>query len=229
LLAQAQVVEEAMEGISRWVAGRQRVAGRVRVTAPEEITSGLLAPALPALRAAHPALRVELIGAPELLDLARGQADIAVRMVRPKSAAFVVRKLATLRYSVWCANGYGVAPRGPHEWLALDPSVGDWPEIRWTAAQLKGREPMLRATTFRALAAAAAAGLGVAILPDALAESYVQLRRLDPGAPPIGERRMWLVVARELRTQPHVRAVIDWLTETTEALAARAADIHAQG
>jgi DNA-binding transcriptional LysR family regulator len=220
LLAHALNAEREMETIARWAAGQKRVAGRVRVTAPEELVSGLLAPALPSLHAAHPALRVELIGAPELLDLARGQADVAVRMVRPKSAAFVARNAATLRYSVWCGNGYAVAPRGRHEWLILDPSVGDWPEIGWTAARLKGREPMLRATTFRALAAAAAAGLGVAILPDALAASYPQLRRLDPAAPPVGERRIWVVVAKDLRTQPRVRAVLDWIAETMDVLRA---------
>ena len=64
------------------------------------------------------------------------------------------------------------------------------------------------------LAAAAAAGVGAALLPNLLAARHKNLVRLEPGAPPAIARHLWLVTHRSLTRVARVRAVMDWIAET---------------
>ncbi len=94
------------------------------------------------------------------------------------------------------------------------------PWVANTASTLAGRAPELRATSLTALAAAAAAGLGVAILPTPLAALHGALRRLAPAAPPIGERTPYAVVPAALRRDPRVRAALAWFDDALAPLRA---------
>jgi DNA-binding transcriptional LysR family regulator len=129
-------------------------------------------------------------------------------MARPRGAALLARAVARIPYAAFCTDGYRRAHRGPHAYLALDGAMARTPEARWTARALGGRAPELRASSLAALAAAAAAGLGVAILPTPLAALHGALRRLAPAAPPVGERILYAVVPAALRRDPRLRAAL---------------------
>lgn len=206
LFASVAEVARAVDAVNGALQG-PRARATVRLTAPEELVALVLAPALAALKARAPDLRVELIGSAETLDLRRGEADLALRMVRPVEPGLVTRRLGTLRYSVFRGRGYRARPPA---WLALDPSVGPWPEREWTRRRLDGATAVLHATSLGSLASAAAAGLGYAILPDALAARDRRLVQVEAG---VGERTLWLVVPAGLRRVPAVRLVIDWVVK----------------
>ena len=69
-------------------------------------------------------------------------------------------------------------------------------------------------------AAAVAAGTGLGILPCFLADARPDLR-LWHGPQPQLSRDIWLLVHRDARRQPRVKAVTDWLSECFSADAAR--------
>ena len=218
--ARAEEVERAVRAVTRWSDDGAALRGPLRVTAPEELVNLALAPALPRFRARHPELKLELIGTAANLDLAGGAADVALRMARPRGAALVARAVARIPYAAYCTDGYRRDHRGPHAYLALDGAMAQTPEARWTTRALAGRAPELRATSLAALAAAAAAGLGVAILPTPLAALHGALRRLAPAAPPIGERTLYAVVPATLRRDPRVRAALAWFDDALAPLRA---------
>lgn len=206
----AGAVEQAVLAAERWP--HQARKDRVRLTAPEELVSLVLTPALPALLRAAPWLRVDLIGAAQVLRLRAGEADLALRMSRPKEAGLVARSVASVRYSVYSTRG-GPKPN-PDQWLGLDETVGPWPELAWAKSRWPKVPPVLRAGSWGALLAAAVAGLGQAILPDALAGADPRLLKV---APQVGERKIWLVLPAELRREPSVRAVSAWAVESLQA------------
>src|SRR5579863_6623222 len=63
--------------------GANDATGVVRITASEIVGAEVLPPLLAEFRRAHPGVTVELALSNRVEDLLRGEADIAVRMVRP--------------------------------------------------------------------------------------------------------------------------------------------------
>lgn len=224
LLAPAHEVEQAMAAFSRATLGTHaEVAGTVRVATLPEIATTLLAPRVHVLMERHPGLRLELVADTHTVSLTRREADVALRLATPVQKDLVRRRIATLRYRVFALGARWPRARlrnlDDAPWLALDASLSHLPESQWLAARSREDQVRLRSTSTAALAAACATGLGLAVLPEQLARSYPGLVAVRPREPPVVERPVWLVVHRELRDSPRIRAVTTWLAELSAALA----------
>lgn len=183
-------------------------AGPVRLTSVDSLMTCFLAPRIWRLRARYPRLVPELIAAGANLDLGRREADVALRLARPREGAMKVRKVADLGYAVYVARGIDPATAG---WMAYDESMAALPEAQWLLTQEGGTAPVLRATSVAALAAAAVAGAGRAVLPCLVGDAYPALLRAGP---PVLRRELWLAVHEDLSRLPAIRAVADWLADT---------------
>ena len=80
--------------------------GAVRVTASEIIGSEVLPPILAAFHATHPGIAVELALSNRTADLARRDADVAVRMVRPTQSGLVARRIGSSRIGLYAHRDY---------------------------------------------------------------------------------------------------------------------------
>ena len=58
------------------------IGGRLRITATNAFAARWLVPRLPKWREAHPRLKLDILGTDAVLDLATGEADIAIRYSR---------------------------------------------------------------------------------------------------------------------------------------------------
>ena len=195
-----------------------QVRGVVRLTAVGAMVSHYLARHLAELRGRHPGLAVELIASSRSLDLSRREDDLAIRLARPQAGDFIVCRLASLAYGV-----YGSATAPPAEdgwddccWVAYEHSLAHVPEMRWLAERVADERILLRSNNMDALATAVADGLGLAVLPRLLGARHASLRCLS-GEQPVLSREIWLVMPRELRHVPRIRAVGDWLVERFRA------------
>lgn len=83
-----------------------RVAGEVRLTTTDALAMDFVVPAIENLRASHPELRVILSTTTRLLDLARREADIAVRTLRPEQPDLIVRQLGCWEVGLYATRGY---------------------------------------------------------------------------------------------------------------------------
>src|SRR5215471_3022572 len=80
ILRQCAAMENAALDLERIAAGRDAlVRGSVRVTTTEALAYQLVAPAIAPLRQAHPELQIDLVAGVRSLDIARREADLAVR------------------------------------------------------------------------------------------------------------------------------------------------------
>lgn len=200
----AGTVEQAVLALERWPGEQRRE--RVRLTAPEELVTLVLSPALPRLLEDAPWLKVDLIGTPRTLRLEDGEADLALRMSRPRTAGLVSKAIAAITYSVYRSRA--ARPRAD-QWLGLDESLGPWPELAWSKARWPKVPPVLRAGSWAVLTEATLAGLGLSILPDPLVAADPRLSCVERG---VGARQVWLVLPKALRKDPSVRAVAAWAT-----------------
>lgn len=220
LVELAAGMEESAAAVQR-AASDLRGTGVVRVSATETVIADLLAPALGALYAERPALRLELRSNASLVSLSRADADLAVRMARPDDSALLVRRLAPITLGLFASRAYlrGRAPEGltlgEERVLAYDDGYGPIPEVRWVREAGLGPAQGLRTTSTRALLEAARAGVGIALLSRALA-SRAGLIEI-PAPSPIPPRVPHLLMHRDLRRVPDVRAVADWIRDTLDA------------
>jgi DNA-binding transcriptional LysR family regulator len=214
----AEHVEREVEALVAEISGADRaVSGRVRVTSVPIIVNRILIPALPALLDRQPDLHVELIAEPRDLSLTKREADIALRLGRPRSELrTVARRVGYLDYAIYEPKGRAGQQSG---WITYDDMMADLPQARWIAEQIKAKnegEASVRINDAEALLQAVASGLGKSLLPRVVADAAPGLSRVPVMSPPL-RREIWLLVHPELRNLRRVEVVSRWLTETVGA------------
>src|SRR5215471_6648438 len=117
ILRQCTEMESAARNLERIAAGRDSlVTGSVRLSATEALAHQVIVPAIAALRQVHPDLQVDLVASVRSLDIARREADVAVRFARPTASELVCRKLGEVGFSLYASHRYlaehGVPKRG---------------------------------------------------------------------------------------------------------------------
>lgn len=203
----AAEMETAALAIERDLAGREsRVAGLVRVSATDALGSLLLAAPLAEVAARYPGLDVQLVTELRAVSLARGEADVAVRLVAPSEPTTVGKRVGAVAYGLYAARQAGRQARRADSPLLVydDPVAGA--ETAWLRRRFPGAPVHLRTNSTAALAAAAAAGAGVAILPRFVGDGRADLARLDDGED-IPPSELWVLVHRDQRRTARVAAV----------------------
>jgi len=87
------------------------VRGSVRVTASDVIGVEVLPPIITRLREHYPELEVELLLTDRVQDIVRREADIAVRMLRPRQELLVARRIGQIELGLYAHKRY-LAQRG---------------------------------------------------------------------------------------------------------------------
>ena len=218
IAATALPMEEAAFAVGRAVqAVKPGLRGEVSISSPPSLANALIAPRLVQLCRQHPGIRIKLIGEKRAASLNRREADVALRLSRPSENGLIARKIGSFGFGLYGASSYlKVTPRHAFAFIAYDDRMDDAPQQKWLQTVTAGSEIVLRTNDLENQAAAARTGLGVAVLPDFLGEPDPRLERHDIApAPP--NRDVWLLVHRDLRQAPLVRAVMEFLIECIKA------------
>jgi len=195
--------------------------GAVRVAAPEAFTALLLAPAMTSLRSAHPHLSVELLAVTQRARQHRSGVDLEIVAGRPR----VLRAYATPVFSyslrLYAAPAYLAAHDAPADLgaLARHPlvyyveSALQVDELDLAVQELPASPPSLRSTSVFAHIEATAAGAGIGLLPDFVADADPRLVRVLDGAwrHPLA---YWAVARDEGRRNPAVAATLAAIAQT---------------
>ncbi len=223
--ARAALIEtEAAEN-----AVRRRVAepsGRVRITCGVPTAQDHLAPHLPALARAYPRLQVEVDVSDRFVDLVQEGYDIGVRShFAPLPDSGLIQRVAAVEPIVLLAAPAYLAergaPRAPQELAEHDGLLTGPANTEWTLRDEAGASvavsprPRMVANEGRVLAAAAIAGLGIAVLPERLCAVELgdgRLQRLLPSWN-AGTVTTSLVMPHRRGQLPGVRAAVEFLVE----------------
>ena len=209
LVPAAESVEEAMLTLERRrAAGSPELSGTVRVSAGE-CAAGFLARCLsgPTTTALPSGITLELVDARQTANLARREADMALRHQPPESGDFYVSKAGTFAVSVYRRRGADAAA-----WVTYTEEQAHYEPARYVRRQIEktGMPVALRASSMLMHLEAIRAGTGRGVLPCYVGDGHPLLERLSP---PIREldAEYWIIVHRDLRRAAIVRAVIDWM------------------
>lgn len=216
LLPAARRMREGAQDLALALAAQdQALAGTVRLTASEIVSTYFLPGVLLPLRRQHPEIQIELVASNEVENLQERSADIALRMVRPAQSTLVARKLADWPLGLYAHWSYverkGLPTRASmaaHDWLGFDRSDQLLRGFMSTGFQVARDFFCLRCDQQVVLWESVRAGLGIGIGMQALAARDPDLVRVMPEVE-IPALPLWLTAHRELRDTPRLRLVFD--------------------
>jgi DNA-binding transcriptional LysR family regulator len=214
ILHQCEAMESAALGLERVAVGRDSLlTGCLRVTTTEALAYQVIAPAIAELRRSHPDLQVDLIAGVRSLDVARRDADLAVRFARPVSPDLVCRKLGEVGFSLYASRRYltkmGAPTQGQglagHDIITFTGAPAATSPF-FMAESLAGARVAVRCDNPLIQIKAAASDVGIAEIACFLGDSSPDLVRIWPDAPR-ALRTAWLIVHQDLRRSARIRAV----------------------
>lgn len=235
----AEAMRRAATDLALAADGREVLPeGEVRISAPPGVAEHLIAPALPRLLAAFPRLRLAVDASLARADLARREADLALRAVRPSSGDLVARRLGAVDFGIYGAPGYverlgPLRSLGDARWVTRGDELAGTEPARFVARNVPPGQIALRTSHPGTMTAAAAAGVGLVVIEQLTAAACglvpaplaPELRRALSPAPGRGE--LWLVALRVMREVPRVAAVWELLLAEARRLGLDAAEAGA--
>jgi DNA-binding transcriptional LysR family regulator len=223
LVAAAEEMERASHRFTSELDGLEReVEGSVRLSVPPGIAESFLAPLLVPLRARHPRLRFVVDASVKQADLARREADLAIRTIKPTGGP-LVRQLLTRAQWRPMASPEVVSALGRVEdwndvtWIGFGAGLEHLHVAKWVAARVRS-EPVLLSNSFQLQVSAVQQGLGVMIAPEPYApvlrlEPLLLSRRLAGEVKTLPTDELWLVTHEALRKVPRIAAAWDFIAQ----------------
>lgn len=227
LLPLAQRIEREVLALERFVQSSSRsLNGVVRLTCPEPIVARITrSDLLQRLQARHPDLRVEFVMSDRYVDLAKGEADVALRSGDTVDNALVGRKVADSLWAVYAGREYVHRHGSPsrakeladHGWATLDDSMPGHRATQWLRQVAPNARVVGTSSSVLGLVQSAKANVGLVALPTALGDGEPDLVRV--WGPVTELTRSWrMLTTRQLRRTPRVAAFFAFMADEVGSL-----------
>lgn len=219
LMEDALQIERSMASLHRRLDTEDAFAGAVRLSAVGTIASEFLAAAAAEFCQRYPLIELTLVGETQMVDVLRGEADIIIRLSRPRQDRLVCRQLATIPMGVYASAEYLARMGRPadaavslsgHHLVGLVREFDVLPMSRWLAARQDGARMVLRCSQTVMMARAIRAGAGIGVLPRVMGDGLELLA--SPSDLPV--EGVWVGFHEDVKHVPRIRAVVDWVSET---------------
>jgi DNA-binding transcriptional LysR family regulator len=202
---------------------KDRPRGPLKITTTVAFGTAWLTPRLKEFCDLYPEIEVSLVVDDVELDLSMREADVAIRMAPPRQPDLIQRHLVSVHVHVYAAPEYIKRHGMPQTADDLErhkiicygedarPPV---PNVNWLldagAQPGHDRKPILTVNNTYAMLRAVLAGLGIAALPDFMANENPSLVRVLPEVtgPPI---EAFFVYPEELRSSKRISVFRDFL------------------
>jgi DNA-binding transcriptional LysR family regulator len=179
-----------------------------------------LAPFAAWFSARHPSIRIELLSTTRYLDMARGEADLALRLRKPHGKDFELLAAVEYENAAWASPAFAKKlPKHPRPrdvpWIGWAPPFQDYPPQPLLESLIPGFMPAFSSDNFLVNLAAAEAGVG-AIVFGRVNHRFSRTRGLVPLELDLGAAKrgvLCLVCSKSALDIPRVRQVADALRE----------------
>jgi DNA-binding transcriptional LysR family regulator len=226
LLPAAEDAERAAFAIERRVAAfGTELAGSIRLTCPEALVDRLAGSGLlDTFRNRYPGLSVELTMSDRFMDIAKGEADIAIRAGDLAGDDLIGRKLAVSPWALYASASYIArhgrpatpGELGDHTVVEFDGPLAGHRAALWLRKAAPEARSIARNNSIPGLLQAVRAGLGIAPLPVALGQEHGLVQLMEPV--PELETAWYMLVHRDLRQTPRICAFWDFAIENIATL-----------
>jgi DNA-binding transcriptional LysR family regulator len=227
----AEMVERQMQRIEQSVGGGDaRLAGRVRLNCTETMATHALIEHLGVFQRRHPDIEIELHSNDAMIDMTRGETEIAIRHRASGDSPgvhetghidVIARRVCSIGAALYASKAYIEAKGRPtdvddmagHHAILPRPDAMYLPGSNW-ARQVEGKVRVaIRCDSPSAMQSACSAGLGISALLCCTTLKSDNLLRLSDI---VDSRDTWLLMPADLKRVARVRALWDFLVATFE-------------
>lgn len=221
LLPSAQrMAEWATEAALSLASRAQGVSGRVRIAAPPGVAEDFLAPFAARLLATFPNLQLDVLSGLDVLNLARGEADLSMRLSLPTDPELICLDQISGPIRVYAAKSYAATLPAPCRldqlrWISWSSSHRQMRSHQVLEQAIPGFAPVFTSDDYNVQRTACEAGVG-AMLDAKIFHRFASVRNLwelDVELCPDAAGTLYLVCHRRQRHLPKVRAVVEALRE----------------
>jgi len=172
---------------------KNKLKGKLTVTTVVSFGTTWLTPRIKEFMDLHPEIEVELIFDDRELDLSTRQADVAIRMRRPKQLNLIQKKFVDFNYHIYGSNEYLEKNGYPkilkdldkHKFITYGKGAPspvynpDW-VLKLGAKEGKKRKSVMKVNSVYGLLLAVQSGVGLAALPDYITYNIPNLTKVLP-------------------------------------------------
>lgn len=227
VLPHAQGVRKQISSLEQFLQSSAReLNGVIRLTCPEPIVARITKSRLLDLLAArYPALHVEFVMNDHYVDLAKGEADVALRSGDTIDNQLVGRKIADSLWAVYGGRDYLAQHGTPlriedytqHKWIGFDGSMAGHRATQWLTQAVPNAHVVATSGSVLGMVHAVKANVGLAPLPTALGDAEPDLVRVLGPVPEL--TRQWrMLTTRQLRQTPRVSAFFAFMVSEIPTL-----------
>jgi DNA-binding transcriptional LysR family regulator len=191
--------------------------GLVRLGITDAFARCLLEDGLPEIAERYPEIQVELVVGSGPADVARGEADLALRLVPPSGGHIVARKVGVQGYALFASQRYlarrgQVTDRNLARHTIIEPAreLTAGPECAWLDSLQERPRSVLKVNSMAVALDAAERGLGLALLPEPLGRRASGVENVL-GLPKTLTRTVYLVQHEDSRNVERIRLVAEAL------------------
>lgn len=192
--------------------------GVVRLASPEAFGSQFLSRHAAGFHAHNPGIQLELIAETRLMSLTRREADMAVTLSKAAHGRVVSQKLGDYRLRLYAAPSYlqnhpPIIQPGDlkeHQFIWYVDDLLPLPQLKMLDKMIGAPNIVFRTTSVVGQANAAAAGLGLALLPCFVGDGLPSLTTVLPREVSI-IRDLWLTTHADVAEEPHVLRLSNFL------------------
>ena len=218
IAALATRMDEDVAAVTRKLAGRDIApSGELRVATNDSLLVNLLTPLFAAFCKNYPEVRLDILIGNQSLNLAKRDADVAIRATDNPPENLTGRRAARIAWAL-----YGRAADFPDgipversvlkakNWVSIGEQLGALNVVKWIVANIPAERVAYKVNTVLGLAEAVEAGVGIGHLPCFIGDARPSLMRLSPPEPEFGSD-LWLLTHPDLRHSARVRVFMDFL------------------
>ncbi len=225
LLPLAQQMHDAMHALTLTAAGQSKdLSGSVRLTASVFMSHHVLPEILARIRTVEPRIQLELVPTDATENLLYREADIAIRMYRPRQLDIVAQRVGSIELGAYAARSYLTRKGRPakpedlfdHDIVGYDSNDLIIQTMRHMGYAVTRSQFPVRCDNQSAYWQLVRAGCGIGFCQTSVADADPTVAKLDLNLdiPPL---EVWLAAPQAMHQTPRIRRVWDLLV--TELLA----------
>jgi len=172
---------------------KDKLKGKLTITTVVSFGTTWLTPRIKEFMDLHPEIEIELIFDDRELDLSTRQADVAIRMRRPKQLNLIQKKFVDFNYHIYGSNEYLEKNSYPkilkdldkHKFITYGKGAPspvynpDW-VLKLGTKEGKKRKSVMKVNSVYGLLLAVQSGVGLAALPDYITHNAPNLTKVLP-------------------------------------------------
>jgi len=172
---------------------KDKLDGKLTVTTVVSFGTTWLTPRIKEFMDLHPGIKIELIFDDKELDLSTREADVAIRMRRPKQLNLIQKKFVDFNYHIYGSNQYlekhgypkTVKDLDNHKFITYGRGTPspvynpDW-VVKLGVKEGKKRKSIMKVNSVYGLLLAVQSGVGLAALPDYIVYNVPNLTKVLP-------------------------------------------------